>query len=206
MPSKVDVANTALDRLGQPPVVSFSDGTKTANLVNRLWPIVRDQVHRMGCWRRLKARVELAADTTAPEFDYAYRFRLPAECLMIFDIFINSNPLNSRWELEGEYILSDEAGPLQLRYLKANDDPNQWDALHVSAVAWLLAAEMCESLNQSTEKRAQSFAAFEAVLDTARKYSGAEGNPVSLNAPDSWEAVRYGAGVADPRQIRITGI
>ena len=163
MPSKVDVANTALDRLGQPAIVSFGDGTKTANLVSRMWPIVRDQVHRAGCWRRLKARAQLAADTTAPEFDYTYRFRLPAECLMILDIFINAYPLNSRWELEGEYILSDESGPLQLRYIKDSDDPNKWDALHISAVAWLLAAEMCEALNQSSEKRGQAFAAFQRI-------------------------------------------
>jgi len=206
MPSKVDVANTALDRLGQPAIVSFGDGTKTANLVSRMWPIVRDQVHRAGCWRRLKARAQLAADTTAPEFDYTYRFRLPAECLMILDIFINAYPLNSRWELEGEYILSDESGPLQLRYIKDSDDPNKWDALHISAVAWLLAAEMCEALNQSSEKRGQAFAAFEATMSMAKKYSGAEGNPVRLNSPDSWESVRHGAGVADPRNIRLTGI
>lgn len=203
MPSKVDVANTALDRLGQPPIVTFDDGTKTANLVKRLYPIVRDQVHRVHPWRRLKARARLAADVTAPTWGYTTRFRLPSDILMLLDVYKGDEPLNRDWELEGDFILCDETGPLDIRYIKDSDNPDEWDSLHLSAVAWLLACEMSEALTQDPQKRAQCFAAFNDALTMAKRYSGMEGNPVNLTSPDPWELVRY-AGGTDVEQRGIS--
>lgn len=194
MPSKVDVANTALDRLGQPPIVSFDDGSATSNLVKRLYPIVREQVHRMHPWRRLKARARLAADVTAPQWGYTTRYPLPADTLMLLDVYKGDYPMNAGWELEGGYILTDESGPIDIRYIKDSDDPNEWDSLHVSACAWLLAAEMAEALTQDPTKRSQCFASFNDVLRMASRFSGMEGNPVPVTRPDPWEKVRYAGG------------
>ena len=50
MPSVIDLCNSALDKVGQGAITSLSDGTKSAKLCNRNWPLVRDRVLRSHPW------------------------------------------------------------------------------------------------------------------------------------------------------------
>lgn len=194
MPSAVDVANLALDRLGQPPISSFDDGTTVSNLCNRMYPFARNKVQRAVPWRRQKARTTLAADVSAPAWGYTYKYRLPSDCVRLLDVYKSGYPLNTGWEVEGDFILSDEVGPLQIRYSALETNPDMWDELMVSATASLLAYEMAESLTQDATKKAQALQYYMEDMKLARHANGQEGNPVRLTSPDEWERVRWSGG------------
>jgi hypothetical protein len=168
--------NLALDRLGQEPILSLDDNTTEANLAKRTVPFVFGEVQRKFTWRRLKARARLAADTTKPIFGFQERYRLPANFLRMLSLEVNGCPLES-YELEGEFILCDETGPLDLRYLEYNDDPNKWDQLLQSVIATRLAYNMCEKLTGSNTKKAELGAELRQLMSEARHTNGREGHP-----------------------------
>ena len=60
MASVIDICNKALDKLGQNPIISLTDGNKAANLCTRNWPLVRDQVLREHPWNFAMKRAILA--------------------------------------------------------------------------------------------------------------------------------------------------
>lgn len=193
MPSVVDVCNTALDRNGEPPIISLLDGTPAANLCDRLFPIARDEVQRTFPWRRLRKRVSLAADPTAPIFGFDFRYRIPADSLRIIDVLDSQSRVVQEWELEGQFILTDTDAPLFIRYIATSNDPNEWDALMVSAVAARLAVELAEPLTQDTGKRNLLLAEYQNTMRQARNASAQEGSGQPLDLKDSWANSRFGS-------------
>lgn len=191
MPSKVDVANWALDRIGAKPIVSFDDNTPTANYVKRLYPLCRDELFRKFSWRCLVKRVELSADTTAPAFGYLYRYLLPSGCLFIREVRSGDTILHDGWEREGDYILTDYAAPLRLLYTYKEEDPNKWDSLLVSTVAAYLSYTLAEPITQSPEKIAMALRHYDQTVREAKFVNAQEGTRRQL-AEDSWHAVRRG--------------
>ena len=205
MPTAIDIANWSLDLIGQPHITSFEDGTKASKLVNRMYPLVRDEVQRAHPWRWLRARASLAADATAPAWGYDRRYQIPADMLRLLDVYKGDIPQFSGWELEGQYILTNEASPIYIRYIAQQTDPNRWDSLLRSAIAARLASQIAEPLTQDPSKRNFARAEYKEIMKHARLVSAQEGNATSVNVPDRWESVRYGS-VFDPEYRDITEV
>ncbi len=200
--SPIDIANLALDKLGQPSIVTFQDESKAARLTNRMYPLAKDYVFRMFPWRRLRTRALIAASTEVPAWGYQFEFPLPVDLLRLLDVasgqltsFTNgSSTMQSGWELEGNSILTNVQGPLQIRYIKDSDDPAQWDRLMVHTIAAYMAKDMAEALTQDHKKKLFAVQDFEQITEQARHANAQEGNPVRLNSPDDWETVRWTGG------------
>lgn len=186
MTSVVDVCNKALDKLGQLPITSLDDGTKPANLCNRNWEIVRDQVLRSHPWNFAVRRTVLAPNNEAPAWGFQYKSNLPSDCLRVIEIRDLST---GEYQIEGRSILSNELA-LYLRYVARVTDPVQYDALFIDAVATRLALEMCEAITQSNAKKNILFGEYEEVMSRARRVDGQE-NPPAVFETDEWLEVRY---------------
>lgn len=199
--SPVDVANLALDRLGQPPIVSFDDGNKAANLCGRIYPLARDEIQRRFPWRRLRTRAQIGQEVEKPAWGYQNQFRLPVDLLRLLEVYIDLTPQHRNWELEGDLILINFEGPLNIRYVARQDDPTKWDALMLSAVAAYMAKDMAESLTQDAAKKNFAYTDFNEIMKEAKHANAQEGTPVLLNSPDSWVSVRVGGAAQDARPI-----
>ena len=208
--SPVDIANLALDKLGQPSITSFNNESKAARLCNRMYPLAKDYVFRMFPWRRLRTRGLLAASTQTHAWGYQFEFPLPVDLLRLLDVASGqltsfsggSNMMQSGWELEGNSILTNVQGPLQIRYIKNSDDPGEWDRLMIHTIAAYMAKDMAEALTQDHKKKVFAVSDFALITEEARHANAQEGNPVRLNSPDSWETVRWtGGDVTDNRPI-----
>ena len=186
MSSVVDVINRALDKLGYGAITSLEDGTKAANLADRTWPIVRDQVLRDHPWNFAVARSILAPDSTTPSWGFTYRHPLPSDLLRLLEIRDLST---GEYQLEGRAILADE-DVLYIRYIKKITDPNLYDALFIDVAAARLAYEMAEALTQSNTKRELAWNDYLDSLDRAKRADGQE-NPPTVFEEDSWIEVRY---------------
>ena len=86
-------------------------------------------------------------------------------------------------------MLSDEGSPLSVRYVRREEDPNQYDSMLVSAIAARLAIELCEELTQSNTKRERALVEYEQILSRARMADGQEQSPMPFEE-DDWVLAR----------------
>lgn len=195
MSSVVDIANRALTKIGASRIVSLSDDSTEAIVVNSMFMIVRDDELRAHNWNFAMARAQLSADATPPSFGYDQRFLLPTDCLrvlMVGDILPGGDLSDYRnaddsalWSIEGGYILISRDGPLKLRYLRRITDTAKWDSSFVEAFACRLAAESCEAITQSSEKRQMAWNEYDRAIRKAIRARAIELPPKAI-ADDTW--------------------
>jgi hypothetical protein len=186
MPSSVDICNRALSRVGEARITSLTDDSKQARACNGAYTLIRDEVLRAHPWNAAITRAKLAKLADDPAFGYDAQYQLPADCLRVVEVYDTTLP----WVVEGRKLLSDEGTPLSIRYVRREEDPNQWDALLVSAVAARLAVELCEELTQSNTKRQIATQEYEGIMRLARKADGQESSPMPFEE-DAWINARY---------------
>lgn len=184
MVSTVDICNRALQKLGERPIVSLDDDVKAARECKRAYELVRDAVFRDHPWNALAARASLAAMAEAPAWGFAKQYPLPVDCLRVLAV-----DTTLPWQVEARRILTDEGAPLNIRYLRQDTDPTQYDFLLVESLAARLAAELAEPLTQSNTKREAAERHYTDVLTRARRADAQEGSPRRL-AASSWLEAR----------------
>jgi hypothetical protein len=150
--SIVSICNEALTLLGEAPITALTDATKAARLCQDRYDPTRRRMLSLHPWLFAGARVELDEASPVPAFGYLRAFDLPADYRRV--IAVHSDNPNLRWTIEGNRILSDVSAPMQLHYVKDEDDPVMFSPAFVSVLAAALAAEICVALTGSTDRRA----------------------------------------------------
>lgn len=202
MTSKVAIVNRALTKLGATRIVAINENTKEAREMVATYDIVLDDELRKNRWSFAIKRTQLAADITAPEFEYSHRFLLPSDflrALMVGDMWPGYDPTDYRngpsgldWAIENGYILYNSEGPLRLRYIARVTDTVLFDASFIEAFACRLAAETCEAITQSSEKRQLAWQEYQQAVNGARR-AGAIELPPNQVADDTWVLSRLRA-------------
>ena len=103
-------------------------------------------------------------------------FALPSDCLRV----LSTDQTKQDFKVEGKGIACD-SGTLKIRYIRRVEDPNQFDALFVSALAARLAADMAIPLAQSRSLMEDMMALYQTVLAEAKAADSQEGGPESIN-------------------------
>lgn len=198
MASDVDIANLALTKLGDLRITSFDDNTKPAREISAVYELLRDKLQRRYVWRFCVTRAQLAASETAPEFEYAYQFQLPSDCLRILQVGryypsivmadATSGPFQD-YQLEGRQILARSDEALPLRYLKRVEDSTQFDATFIDAFAAEIAYNLAEALTQSGSKKEQALQDFKQAIRDAVVANALEMPPEDLQ-DDTWVMAR----------------
>jgi hypothetical protein len=185
MASVVGICNRALQKLGAARITSLTEDSRNARSCNNAYEAVRDAELRAHTWTFAIKRAQLAADSDAPLFDFDNQYSFPSDCLRILppnDTFLD-------WQMEGRKILTDDAAPLEVRYVARITDPNLFDAEFVEAVAAKLAEEICEEITQSNTKKEVAKRDYKDAISRARKTNAFES--LSAEPPeDSWIAAR----------------
>lgn len=174
---EVDVWNQALDLLKEAPFRSTTDNTSVSRWFERNYATIRDAVTRAYPWNFARARASLTADATAPDFGWAYRFALPADCLRPMPLTVDGEwegqPIQH--EVEGGYILTDDPGPVYLRYIAQKTDPADWEPLFVRALAGALAAQAAHWMTGKASFVQIADAQYQGALREARRIDASEG-------------------------------
>lgn len=123
--TKTGVANLALSLIKNDQVTSIDPpdrGSKAAKAAALWYDDARREVLSEHDWDFAKKRVNLSAGTP-PAFGWAASYQLPSDCLRISTIGDEANPWTSQYfRIEGQYILCNESGPIQLCYISDIDD------------------------------------------------------------------------------------
>lgn len=87
--TEVDVVNIALRRIGAKPVTALDDTTPNGAIAADVYPTERDSLLRAHTWNFAVARASLTKSDTAPTFEYANAFLLPADFLRVIAVYDN---------------------------------------------------------------------------------------------------------------------
>ena len=186
MPSKVDLCNTALRRLGQEPIIALDNNTIWGRRCNQALPQVVDEVLRMDVWRSCVKRARLAASTETP-IGFKNKFRVPSDYLRLAAVKIGRY---ETWSFEGKYILTNGDGPLDIMYVAQVTDPNDYDSSLYTALCWRLAVELSGYSTTSTVRKDETYQAYVEALSMAMNVNSRE-NPVAMLDPTTWIDARH---------------
>jgi hypothetical protein len=184
MTSAVEIVNDALQKIGEEAITSLSDNSDRARAANRIFTKELRAELRAHPWNCAVKRVQLAALSDAPLFGFAYQYQLPSDCVRILP-----DALVTDWQVEGRKLLTDDGGPLDVRYVYEITDPNEMDPLFVDALSSRLALRLCERLTQSSTKRELAEKDYRRALQEARRVNAFE--KIAQSPPtDPWIIAR----------------
>lgn len=196
-PSEVQIANVALGRLGCRRITSFADSTTESEVARTFYFDARDRLLEHYTWDFAVQMAQLAASITAPLFNRANAFALPADFLRLIRPFPEANPMNYDLIMQSGFIYTDQPAPLNLRYVAQIKDVTRFSPTFRKALGLELAADMCEQLTQSNTKKDMLLREFANTIADAKRIKAIQAPPV--DAPtDDWLTVRgdYGPGPA----------
>ena len=190
MADAVSICNLALQRLGAKAISSLTEDTTAGRACNRVYAQARDSELRAHPWSFARERVQIAADSTDPAFGYDKRYALPADYLRILPTNgTNGTDIQDDWQIEGRYILTDDASPIRLVYIKKITDENTFDQMFVELLVARIAMDIAEKVTQSNTKKADAVEHYKAVQKEARRVNAFERPP--QEAPvDDWVNAR----------------
>lgn len=185
--SQTEIVNLALTRLGQDRVISITDDVEAARVMRSLWDFTRDTVLAGYPWKFAIKRTSLPALADAPAYGWARQFTVPEECLRLVQVgddYVFYTGMRETFQLEGGVIMTDEAAPLQLRYVQRVTNVGLWPVLFGRVVAMQLAIDACEKLTSSSAKQGVLNEAYALAVAQARKQSAIERPPQRADNSD----------------------
>jgi hypothetical protein len=185
MTSQTGICNRALEKLGEQPIVSISDGTKQAQALKRVYQDSLEALLVEYPWHFAKKRAALPAAAARPEWGFNYAYPVPADFLRLLAIkdgpafSLEAGPSGS------QAILSDATAPLSILYLYAVSDPGRLPPHFVEAFSSKLAFDIAEDLTQSNTKKDILAQLFAADLLKAKRINGLQ------KAPDAFPSFSW---------------
>lgn len=176
--SDVQICNYALGLLGDDSITSLTDDSNRARLANRFFADRVEQILRLHPWNCAIERVALAQISTDPVFGWDSQFQLPTNCLFVLSL----NDDQERGEpgdpfrVEGRMLLCNSTAA-DIRYVKSETDPNQYDSLLKRAIGTGLAADMAYGITGSQNVAVLMEQKHQQVIQEARSTDSQEGTP-----------------------------
>ena len=185
--SEVTIANAALHQIGATQILSLTEDSKAARIVNDRYPIVRDAVFRAHPWNCLIQRVSLAPDTDTPAFEFSKQYTLPTDpfCLRVLAL---DDP-DIIYKIEGRKLLTDES-EIKMIYTGRVTDTSQYDVLLRETVSAALASDIAYPLVGSTSLASNLYAKYEMKLKEARFIDATEDNLINSNSISESQVLR----------------
>jgi len=149
--SAVGIANRALQKLGSRRISALTQDHPNARSMNAAYERVRDAELRRYDWSFAIKRASVAADAADPVWGDWYRYSLPNDFIGL--IRDDETNIGVDWKIEGLYILSKDASPLEFRYVARITDPNFYDALFIESFACRLALECVKEIADSASDK-----------------------------------------------------
>lgn len=174
----VEICNIALGYLGASPIESLDDTTTEAQLCAANYDAVRDAVLQERPWTFAVARRSLTADATAPANVWGYRFPLNPLSLRVFEVYVGDE-LVTEWDVEGRFVLCDEAGPVVVKTVDQVANPALLSAGFVQAMAARLAATLAVPIANSRALQGDLWQLYASLVKKAGAVDGMQGRSAS---------------------------
>lgn len=178
----VELANLALSHLKEAPIRDFDYSSVASRWFRNNYAAHRDAYLAMHDWDFATALVRLPAEVEKPPFRWLNQYRKPADCLRLPQQCVDGKPGGRLipFEVVGNRILTDQAPPFPLRYIKRVTREAEFPPLFVQGFALFLASG-CAHVITGKNSRAEALreAALEA-FDRAGTFDAAQGTPLPM--------------------------
>jgi len=191
--SETQLCNNALLRIGAATISSLADGNLTANVCQQLYSPTRDSLLQQHFWKFALKRTSLAEDATAPDFEWSHRYPLPADYIRLKSVYART----SDFKHEGQYILTNQAAPLNIVYVASIVDTTKFDPLFTKALTLLLAIEIAERMGRAGSEMGAIMAEYEKALQLAKRVNSQDDIPDSFSM-SAYQDARYNGYTGDP--------
>lgn len=189
--SDVDIANEALQLLGQPRrLESLTQDHPNARTMNAAFVRTRQSLLRRYEWSFAKMRASVAADPDQTVWGEHNRYTLPNAFLRLSRD--NETGFSVDWKIEGAFIVTDDDSPLEFIYIADMTDANAFDALFREAFANRLAFVTCKEITGSTDLHRVINKDYDDVIGEAKLANAIEKPAQKLDdEDDSWLLARH---------------
>lgn len=189
MASETEIANLALQKMGdEGEINNLSDDTRAARAIRACFGAMRDATLREHVWDFARRRASLPALAEPLTWGGQTPFQKPADFLR----FVEEEDAR-RYLLEGETILADGGGPLNILYIARIEETGRFDPLFTDALACRIGWQVALQITGSKGIKEQMWAEYGEALRAAKTVNGREDQPVDV-AEDSWVTAREVGG------------
>ena len=187
----VQIANIALNNLGDKTIAAFSDKTAQAFATKDRLKDVINSVLRAHPWNCMTKRDALPRLGTVPKYTFDYAYSLPADSLRVLSLK-EEEDYDYAWKIEiihhetqDQLALLTSATSANVKYVKkysgnqAHDSDNNtltlFDPLLIQACGMALAGEIAMDLTGQSQLRDLMLGKYQTLLSEARSINGQEG-------------------------------
>jgi hypothetical protein len=163
--TKIQIWNMAVDHLREQPIASTSDTSAVAKWLSRNYDQQRDYLLERALWKFALDRASIAADATAPAFDWSYRYLMPTDLVRLVPPTQNGHWMGTpiAYEKDGDYLLCNMSGPLRIRYVKRITN----EGLFTNSFVQLLSLRLARAMAHWLTGKASMIQSIDAMLKEA---------------------------------------
>lgn len=180
--SSVEMANLAIAHLRETPISDFDYSSVASRWFKNNYAAHRDAYLAQHDWDFATALVYLPVETVSPPFRWTYQYQQPADCLRLPQQTVDGMP-NGRiipHEVVGQKILTDQAAPFPLRYIRRVTSEATFPPLFVNGFSLYLAAG-CAHVITGKNSRAEALRqAASEVFAQAGRHDAIQGTPLPM--------------------------
>ena len=167
MASKVEICNSALQRVGATRITALTDGTEEAVSCNTIYDIIADEVMSSGAFSSTVRRVALAQTATTPVYEFTYEYQLPVDpkCLKVLSID-GATPSSIPYAVEGDKLLTDET-TVNIKYVTRLSSTESYGPYLTKAIISRLASELAYRFAGTQSLKDSLMAQYQLDLATA---------------------------------------
>lgn len=192
--AEVVICNQALDRIGSKNFTYASQAGVEYEKCNNIYTQTRDALLSGFPWPFASARKSLSYDTTTPDFEWSYRYKLPSDYLRLIYNYTTKSTTESddRQIREGDYILTnyDEC---EIKYTRKITDPADFDPLFTELLILTLAKKLITALPGTKNPGLVDDVRRDLAMVTARVRAVCRAE-VETSGRSDWNLARYGSG------------
>ena len=190
-----EISNLILSKLGEEDGLTDPDETgKAARSINAVWNSVRDTVLRVHLWNFATARTQMTPLSAAPSHGFSYAYALPTDFLRLDLAKLLPRNVRTDFQLEGSRrLLTNDAGPVDLVYIRRVEAEGDWDPLFVEAFASRLAWQIALKVTGDRQIKREAWQEYTVALREAKGVDGQE-NPAEPPLDSSWITAREDGG------------
>lgn len=178
----VEMANLALAHLKEAPIRDFDFSSVASRWFRNHYAAHRDAYLAMHDWDFATDLTWLAADVERPPFRWRYQYRKPASCLRLPLQTVEGRADGALipFEVMGQKILSDQAPPFPLRFIRRVTREAEFSPLFVHGFSLFLAAGCAHAITGKNSRAEALRDAARAAFDQAGTADARQGTPLPM--------------------------
>lgn len=176
----------AVRELEQAPISSFADSHRFPQSLAAAYPTALEvclEEHDWSFARVLSDLPQASAPGIAADPDLPYLYQLPSDCVKLRHVYLA--PGSGVWRKDGDYLRSDQAAPLKIRYTSRTDQEAKLPASFREAVALRLALALSPQWLTTRTKRADLYNMADNAMLRARTADRIDGTPRRWDGGDA---------------------